>query len=152
MICRTAGIVFVGCLAWMAVSMIRLHPYQYIYYNGLVGGIRGAQGRYELDYYCHTYAGAVRRLDSLLRDRHGARYAAMRFRVYTADHPFSSTPFFPDNWDRAADASTAAYVIDKVPRLGAFLLAVIKRSGVTLNHVMAAVPAVRETSHGLRDE
>lgn len=147
---RTAGIVFVGCLAWIAVAMIHLHPYQYIYYNALVGGIRGAQGRYELDYYCHTYAGAVRLLDRRLRDLHGARYATMRFSVYTADHPFSSTPFFPGNWNRPVDASRAEFVIDKVPRPGAVVLDTIQRNGVTLNYVMTGVPAARETSRGLR--
>jgi hypothetical protein len=34
------------------VGIIRLHPYEYIYYNELVGGVRGAAGRYDLDYFC----------------------------------------------------------------------------------------------------
>ncbi|MCW5875502.1 MAG: hypothetical protein KIS85_01350 [Anaerolineales bacterium] len=33
------------------VGIIQLHPYQYIYYNALVGGIRGADERFELDYW-----------------------------------------------------------------------------------------------------
>jgi hypothetical protein len=32
------------------VGLIRLHPYQYVYYNELVGGVGGAYRRYELDY------------------------------------------------------------------------------------------------------
>lgn len=36
-------------------SIIRFHPYQYTYYNQLVGGVRGAEGRYELDYWCTSY-------------------------------------------------------------------------------------------------
>ena len=32
------------------VGLIRLHPYQYIYYNELVGGVVGAYRNYELDY------------------------------------------------------------------------------------------------------
>jgi hypothetical protein len=133
---RVGAIVFVTCLVWMAMAMIRLHPYQYFYYNALVGGVRGAQGWYELDYYCHTYAGAVRRLDGLLRERHGLRYAEMRFRVHTGDHPFSATPFFPSNWEYAADALSADYVIDKVLQPGATVLAMVTRCGVPLNHVM----------------
>jgi len=31
--------------------MIRNHPYHYIYYNQLVGGLKGAYGNYETDYY-----------------------------------------------------------------------------------------------------
>lgn len=30
------------------------HPHQYIYYNQLVGGIKGAYGNYEMDYYYHS--------------------------------------------------------------------------------------------------
>jgi hypothetical protein len=32
-------------------SGARLHPYEYVYYNALVGGTRGAAGRFELDYW-----------------------------------------------------------------------------------------------------
>ena len=38
-----------------AVNMIRLHPYQYIYYNELAGGTAGASERYETDYWCTVY-------------------------------------------------------------------------------------------------
>ena len=34
--------------------MIRNHPYYYLYYNQLVGGLKGAYGNYEADYYYHT--------------------------------------------------------------------------------------------------
>jgi hypothetical protein len=34
------------------VGIIRLHPYEYIYYNELVGGVRGAAARFDLDYFC----------------------------------------------------------------------------------------------------
>ena len=34
--------------------MIRNHPYYYLYYNQLVGGLNGAYGNYETDYYYHT--------------------------------------------------------------------------------------------------
>jgi hypothetical protein len=32
-------------------SNIRLYPYEYVYYNSLVGGPAGVQNRYELDYW-----------------------------------------------------------------------------------------------------
>jgi hypothetical protein len=34
------------------VGIVRLHPYEYIYYNQLVGGVRGAEGKFDLDYWC----------------------------------------------------------------------------------------------------
>jgi hypothetical protein len=30
-----------GLLAWNAVILVELHPYQYLYYNPLVGGLEG---------------------------------------------------------------------------------------------------------------
>jgi hypothetical protein len=29
----------------------KLHPYEYVYYNSLVGGVKGAYGRFEMDYW-----------------------------------------------------------------------------------------------------
>ncbi len=34
--------------------MLLNHPYYYLYYNQLVGGLKGAYGNYETDYYYHT--------------------------------------------------------------------------------------------------
>jgi hypothetical protein len=34
------------------VGIVRLHPYEYIYYNEIVGGVRGAEGVFDLDYWC----------------------------------------------------------------------------------------------------
>jgi len=34
------------------LGIARLHPYEYAYYNALAGGISGAAGRYETDYWC----------------------------------------------------------------------------------------------------
>lgn len=41
------------------VGIVTLHPYEYAYYNVLVGGVRGAQGQYELDYWCTSYREAM---------------------------------------------------------------------------------------------
>lgn len=41
------------------LSILRLHPYEYTYYNALIGGVEGANGRYELDYWCTAYREAM---------------------------------------------------------------------------------------------
>ena len=41
----------------------QLHPYQYIYYNSLVGGPQGAFRRFELDYWATSYKAAVEYLN-----------------------------------------------------------------------------------------
>ena len=38
---------------------IRLHPYEYIYYNRFIGGVNGAQRRFELDYWATSYREAA---------------------------------------------------------------------------------------------
>jgi hypothetical protein len=44
-------------------SIVTLHPYQYIYFNSLVGGVRGADGNYELDYWATSYREAAQFLN-----------------------------------------------------------------------------------------
>ncbi len=40
-------------------GILRLHPYEYIYYNQLVGGTGGAYGQYEIDYWGTSYREAA---------------------------------------------------------------------------------------------
>ena len=37
------------------IAIVRLHPYEYVYYNRLVGGVHGAYQRYELDYWALSF-------------------------------------------------------------------------------------------------
>ena len=37
------------------IAGIRLHPYQYVYYNQLIGGPKGAFRHFQLDYWCISY-------------------------------------------------------------------------------------------------
>ena len=46
------------------VDGIRLHPYEYIYYNRFIGGVDGAQGRFELDYWGASYREAAEFVNS----------------------------------------------------------------------------------------
>jgi len=44
-------------LLFMALPLshiIRNHPYEYIYFNEISGGVKNAYGKYELDYYYHS--------------------------------------------------------------------------------------------------
>jgi hypothetical protein len=47
------------------LPIVQLHPYEYIYYNALVGGVRGASGRFELDYWATALTEATRQLNGL---------------------------------------------------------------------------------------
>jgi hypothetical protein len=45
------------------VGIVSLHPYEYIYYNSIVGGVDGAQGRFETDYWLTSYREAAEYLN-----------------------------------------------------------------------------------------
>lgn len=52
--------ILAGCAALVAFDMVRLHPYQYVYYNRLfAGGVASAVGRYETDYWSTSYKEGV---------------------------------------------------------------------------------------------
>ena len=44
---------------------VRLHPYQYVYYNQLVGGVGGAFRSYEMDYWATSYREATEYLNAV---------------------------------------------------------------------------------------
>lgn len=52
--------------AWNASLLARLHPYEYMYYNPLVGGLEGAARRYEMDYWVNMMPDAVHALEDYL--------------------------------------------------------------------------------------
>ncbi|QTQ37299.1 glycosyltransferase domain-containing protein [Aromatoleum petrolei] len=56
------------------VTLVRLHPYEYVAYNGLTGGLRGTEGRWEQDYW----GDALREAAGLLNARVAAEGRAPR--------------------------------------------------------------------------
>jgi tetratricopeptide (TPR) repeat protein len=46
--------ILTGCMAYMAFWMVKNHPNQYVYFNKLVGGTKGAYSYYETDYYSNS--------------------------------------------------------------------------------------------------
>lgn len=49
----------VGVICWLLWNIVSFHPYQITYFNELVGGIRGAYSRYDLDYWGTSQKEAV---------------------------------------------------------------------------------------------
>ena len=48
------------------VAAVRLYPYEYIYYNQFVGGVKGAAHRFELDYWGTSYRDAAEQLNRIV--------------------------------------------------------------------------------------
>jgi hypothetical protein len=40
-------------------SLVKLHPYEYVYFNNFIGGVSGAFRNYELDYWAISYRDAA---------------------------------------------------------------------------------------------
>jgi hypothetical protein len=59
--------VVTACLLSGAVTLVRLHPYEYLYYNTVVGGLEGASRRYDLDYWFSSMPEALNQLEAYLR-------------------------------------------------------------------------------------
>lgn len=58
-----------AALTWNASLLVRLHPYEYMFYNPLVGGLQGAERRYEMDYWVNMMPEAVDALENYLNLR-----------------------------------------------------------------------------------
>jgi Dolichyl-phosphate-mannose-protein mannosyltransferase len=58
-------------------SVVRLHPYESTYFNPLVGGVAGASGRFETDYFATAYREAMHRVANV-----AARHSQRRFVVW----------------------------------------------------------------------
>ena len=96
--------VFVAGIAVPAVAMARLHPYEYTYFNALAGGVRGAQGRYMLDYWGLAFQQAGEALRARLAAAQEHPPAGRHWVVAVCGEARAAlVPLGPDfevNWDR----------------------------------------------------
>ncbi|HEX4340788.1 MAG TPA: hypothetical protein VH062_32995 [Polyangiaceae bacterium] len=77
-------------------ALVALHPDQYVYFNALVGGARGAQGRYPLDYWGTSLAQATHRLvDELVLRDDAPKPGSPPYKVYVCGNVWSAASFFP---------------------------------------------------------
>ena len=64
---RKPWVLLLGAVAILPgfIGVARLHPYEYVYYNELVGGVGGAFGQYPLDYWCTSYREVMRAVNEV---------------------------------------------------------------------------------------
>lgn len=68
-IIRIGAILLLLALSFHPVRfMAANHPYYYLYYNQLVGGLKGAYGNYETDYYYHSMRQGAEWLQQTLKN------------------------------------------------------------------------------------
>jgi hypothetical protein len=66
------AVVLIAGLAAPVIDMVRLHPFQYTYFNSITGGVAGARPRFMLDYWGLSLTQASRRLRAYIAERHDA--------------------------------------------------------------------------------
>ncbi|TCT02986.1 ArnT family glycosyltransferase [Aquabacter spiritensis] len=76
-----AAAVFAGGLIVPAVELAQLHPYQYTYYNHFVGGVRGADDKFMLDYWGLAFKQAAAELDEYVDEHRRSLPQGRKFRV-----------------------------------------------------------------------
>jgi hypothetical protein len=84
--------------------MAKIHPYEYIYHNELVGGVRGAYGRYETDYWVAGMREAVEWLKS-----NEIKDPKRTYRILAHGKPFQSEHWFLPNMRRVKEGAVADY-------------------------------------------
>ncbi len=106
------GVLTVAVGASHALYLREIHPYQYAYYNALVGGMRGAAGRFELDYWGSSYREAVLALREHLKGETGGPHT-----VFVCAEGSSAAPFLAPDLELTADDRTADFYL-ATTRLG----------------------------------
>jgi hypothetical protein len=72
-------------LATTCAFMVRYHPHQNVYFNALAGGVRGAESRFELDYWGLSYRKTLEHILKLDRGQYVRIHAATAPGRYNAD-------------------------------------------------------------------
>ncbi|MBI5521404.1 MAG: glycosyltransferase [Desulfarculus sp.] len=157
---RGAGRVLAGCLAlallYQASLMARLYPYEYVFFNSLIGGLKGAQGKYELDYRGAAYGEALVKLGDIVRQEKasgpasGQRVYHVFFRGGDREVMSYLGTALPPTLQRASDPLRADFHVDFTrwdyhQATNGVTLATVERLGVPLNYIKDLRPVASKT-------
>jgi hypothetical protein len=122
------------------IEMVRLHPYQYTYFNHVAGGVSGARGRYMLDYWGLSFKEASDKLLAKLAERGETQPPPGRRWIIATCGPHRPAqvglgPNFETTWD--SKGADFALMLGEFycAKLDAPLLAEVTREGVTYARV-----------------
>jgi hypothetical protein len=147
-----AAMAVIAGLLWPASILARLHPHEYLFYNSLVGGLKGADGRYDTDYWVNVMPEMVRLLEKhIAESERNGRWAPPPF--YTVDVCGEKVSFDHENklgprlrptedWDDA-DFFIGPTHMNCDQRMKGQVVATIERLGVVIG-VVKEGPAVAQ--------
>jgi hypothetical protein len=106
---------FAGLLTAVLVAQIwvmgQLHPDQYVYYNLLTGGVKGAEGAYELDYWGNSLLEATKDLAEYIAMENGDKPITHTYKVAVCGHRLSAAYFFPDYMEFTKKLEEADFLV-----------------------------------------
>jgi hypothetical protein len=133
----------IACFLWNATTLIQLHPYEYLFYNPLVGGLQGASRRYVLDYWFDSMPEAIHKLEQYVRltDATGPSHRIYSVAVCGEPLSFEKTVTLPQlrydfkpRWDQSQFFIAPTHMnCDR--DLGGKVVGVVKRLGVAIAYV-----------------
>ena len=128
------AVIFAVGVALPAISMARLHPYEYVSFNHIAGGVRGAQSRFMLDYWGLAFKQGAQQLRATLAARGETPLPGRKWKIAVCGpHPAAQIALgdqFEPTWDpKGADFALMLGVF-YCARLDAPLLADVIRDGV----------------------
>ncbi len=94
------GRVCAGMLTAVFVTQIwimgQLHPDEYVYYNLLTGGVKGAAGAYELDYWGNSLLEATKDLAEYIAMENGDKPITRTYKVAVCGHRLAVAYYLPE--------------------------------------------------------
>jgi len=135
-----AGVVVLLAGAAVPVAaMIRLHPYEYTYFNDFSDGVTGARARYMLDYWGLSFKQASHALLARLAERHESKPDGRRWKIAVCGPHRSPQvelgPDFETSWDPSGADFAMMLGEFYCAKLDAPLLVEIEREGVAYARV-----------------
>jgi hypothetical protein len=82
----------------LTIQMVRLHPYEFIYFNELVGGLPGAMNKYQTEYW----GVSLKEGAEWLRD-HECLDPNRKYKIKCNGHQCSSMTYFSKNMEIISD-------------------------------------------------
>lgn len=108
---RILGISLSGLCVFYSISVhVRLHPYQYVYYNSLIGGPEGSLGKYETEYWFTSGREALDVIREYVGREQEQRLEG-EIRLFVSGPWQVLDPYLTDGYTLSGDAENADFYI-----------------------------------------
>lgn len=130
---------FLGGIALPVAGMARLHPFEYVYFNEAIGGARGAEGKYMLDYWGLAFKQAAEALRAKLAAEHAQPPDGRRWVVATCGPQLAAQAElgarFETTWKEEKPDFVLSLGTFYCRKLDAPLIAEVERDGIVFARV-----------------